>query len=38
MSNPEVPFVQMLFATIPKAVYSVYCLGYVTLKKLFNLN
>lgn len=36
MSKPEVPFVQELFATIPKAVYSVYCLVVTTVKTRFN--
>lgn len=36
MANPDVPFIDVLFAVIPKAVYTVYCIAYVTLKERFN--
>jgi hypothetical protein len=36
MANPDVPFIKVLQVVIPDALYSVYCLAYVTLKERFN--
>ena len=36
MANPDVPLIDSVFAVIPKAVYTVYCVVYVTLKERFN--
>lgn len=37
MSKPEVPFITLLYTTITRAYYAVYCMAVVTVKRTFNL-